>query len=79
LTKIEDTKKVIGSLKSKDRQYNENVKDTKGVFRSLTSKDRQYNENLKDTKGVIRSLASKDRLVLSVLRCKASDYPFGIF
>ena len=42
MTKI-DIKKVIGSLKSKDRQYNENLKDAKGVMRSLKwTKDRQY-------------------------------------
>ena len=41
---FEDTKGVIRSRKSKNRQHNDQkLEDTKGVIRSHKSKDRQYN------------------------------------
>ena len=53
--KCEDTKGVIRSRKSKDRQHNDQkCEDTKGVIRSRKSKDRQHNDQkCEDTKGVI--------------------------
>ena len=47
--KFENTKGVIRSRKSQDRQYS--GQDTKGVIRSRKSQDRQYSGQ--DTKGVI--------------------------
>jgi hypothetical protein len=41
---FEDTKRVIESRKSKDRQHNgQKVEDTKRVIESRKSKDRQHN------------------------------------
>jgi hypothetical protein len=58
---LEDTKGVIWSHESKDRQHNgqkkkdkwqEEFEDTKGAIRSHKSKDRQHNgKKIKDKKG----------------------------
>ena len=60
---FEDTKGVIRSRNSKDRQYNgQTFEDTKEVIRSHNPKDRQCNgQTFEDTKGVTRSRNSKDR------------------
>jgi hypothetical protein len=47
----EDTKGVIRSRNSKDRQHNHQMcEDTKGVIRSRKSKDRQHNDQMKEDK-----------------------------
>jgi uncharacterized protein involved in type VI secretion and phage assembly len=54
---FKNTKGVIRSRKSKNRQHNGlKFKDTKGVIRSRKSKNRQHNGlKFEDIKGVIRS------------------------
>jgi hypothetical protein len=52
--KFEDTKGIIRSHKSKDRQYNsKKSEDAKGVIRSHKSKDRQYNGQKKNNMWII--------------------------
>jgi hypothetical protein len=60
---FKDTKGVIRSSKSKNRQHNgQNIKDTKGVIKSRKSKNRQHNGlKFEDIKGVIRIRKLKDR------------------
>ena len=71
MTEFEDTKGVIRSRESKNRQYNgQKCKDTKGVIRSGISKNRQYNgQKCKDTKGVTishKSMNTDNTMVKSV-------------